>query len=220
MTSPQYTRELTTVKIRKTPLVVTGIFVELLKQYFQLNEGQFRWSQDCNSSQIVVAPSYEWNPTEFAAQKRPACYIKRGGLTYTRVAINDLHSIHPAEDTKGFAVVGSGDVSLLCISTESGAVELLAEEVSGFLTAYSPEIRKELTFSTFRVAGIQPIGVLKEYTNAFVVPVNIVIGFNEVWSLTYKAPKIAHIVTSLAVHEQLDSQGVAYGEGLYGEGTY
>jgi hypothetical protein len=214
----EYTRNITGRDLRKTPLVITGILVELLRTYFGSNEGDFRWSSDENSTQIIIEPAFEWN--EEVSQKRPACYVKRGTLNYNRLVIDDLQNIRPIEGSITHAVQGMGSAVLMCIGELAGAAERIAEEVSEVMQVYSPVIRQEFNFLDFNVSAVGEVGISKEHSNMFNVPVGIQFRFSEAWNIICPRVKVQDILHELVVNVYETYKGALFGSGVYGDNEY
>ncbi len=180
------------IEIRKTPLVLTGIFVDLLKNHFKTNSGDFQWHENAVTTKLIIKPAYLWDAE--IVQKRPACYIKRGGLRYQKIVINNLQQISQKTDTISYVVTCQGSIIIVCMSENAGTVERLAEEVSELFIAYTPIIRKEYDFIEFKMENIGEVSLLKEHSNIFIVPVTISFLFSENWSLVHKALKVDELL--------------------------
>ncbi len=189
------TRELYGANLRKTPLVLTGIFVELLRLHFSSNKGQFRYTNDPVKTDLLIEASYNWDPEK--ANKRPACYVKRGNLSYTKLVIDNLQHIAHIEGSETYVKSCRGNYTLLCICENIGTTERLSEEVSELFLAYESKIREEFDFKEIHVEALGEISVLKGYQNLYVVPVILSFFFTEAWQIILPQLKLGKIVYQL-----------------------
>ena len=87
-------------RIKKTPLVIVGIVLELLRIHFGQNSVRFPWNPDPEASKLILEPIDQMDFE--VCQKRPAIYVARGPITYQRIAMDDLHINNPREGEKTF----------------------------------------------------------------------------------------------------------------------
>jgi len=204
--------------IRKTPLVLQNILLEVLRNFFAGSSDQFQYSPDARHTKLIVEPAFRWNAQE--VQVRPAVYIKRGAFQYARVSIDDVKSRDATEATTEYIMMANAMVTCMCISKVAGEVELLAEEVSEVLIAFKKAIREDFGFKKFEVASINEVGILEESSEHFACPILVTMQFEESWVVKLESLKLQQVL--LKVHAALGDavDQSLYGDGDYGEGPY
>lgn len=205
-------------KIRKTPLVVTGIFLELLKAHFRVNSDQFRYTDDKTETRVIIEPAYNWDSTH--VQKRSAIYIKRGAFSFSRIAINDQQSKDLRDSTTEYTLRVNLPVTCMIISKVSGEVERLAEETSEVLLAFKEQIRQDFGFKRFDVVQVGEIGLLEESHEFYAVPIVVSTEFTESWIVQIEALKLQQVIVSAKEGLTQFVSGTDYSSGDYNEGVY
>lgn len=177
--------------IRKTPLVLTGIILEILKSYFQQMGSQFKYQVNELNSKLIIEPSFKWNPEQ--CQNRPGIFVKREDITFgdPRAGMDDLHTIYPIQ--KKYATFGRSAWTIYCISKVPGEAEILSEKASDCLIAFAPLIRRDFRFISFGVSKIAPIGKMEESKEFWAVPIRLHSFFSESWDLSEEAVLIRDI---------------------------
>jgi len=189
--------------IRKTPLVLIGIFLELLRGHFTHNSVRFPWQADETATKIILEPI---NKMDFeVVQKRPAVYVARGPITYQRIAINDTHSLNPREGEMDFAKTAMCTMTCLPLSRNPGEVELLAEEVSELLNVFTSFIKTDFGFQRFDIGAVSPPGVVQENREFFTTPISVGLQWAETWRIKCFSPKLRqvllHVTTEIVKYE-------------------
>jgi len=208
-----------TRKIRKTPLVLTGIVLQILRNWFRRNSEQFKYNDNDLESKVVIDPSFLWNPEN--CQNRPGIYIKRGGYIpkgMGKAGTDDLLKIGKHSDRQ-YIVLPVCPVLVFCISKIPGEVETLAWEASQLLISLSPIIKRDFNFTAFDVERIGEIGKLNKYKEFWTVPIQVTTKFAETWELEEATPILKDTLVNAIVelNGQLESE---YGEGDYSSGGY
>jgi len=216
-------------RIRKTPLVITSIFLEILRAEFGINvpekelpsglvsgvgtilssnpsdkicsnniEDSFYWDIDPDKTELIIIPSFSESFENI--QKRPAIIVKRNGINYEKVAIDDQAEKY--EDTIKFMVKANGSVTCVCVCKTAAQVELLAEKVSNLLIAFKKCIREDFNFIAFEVMNLGEVGILKEAKESFSIPITTSIIFEEKWTLKVKELPIHTVRTNIILNSE------------------
>lgn len=184
---------------RKSPLLLTGILLEIIKNFFKLEEGKFKYDPiDPVASKLIIEPAYLFTPDN--CQNRPGIFVRREPLGYfkPRVGIDDAYSYNPIENSKGdlieYAIMGDIAFSVLCVGKEPGEVEQLAAKATDVLIYYSPIIRREFIFKIFRVQEIGALSQLEEHKEFWMTPISLYATFSENWTIKQAAPPLNEIL--------------------------
>ena len=211
--------------IRKTPLVVSGILVQLLRHYLNENSVDFKPPVDFQSEDytrldsllITTHDSFDLETT----QVRPAVVIRRGELQYERIAMNDMRKRSIDGSAIGHVMWVTGSYVLLCIAKNAGVVERLAEEVSEVLIGFKQAIRQDFAFHRFDYRATGEVGLLEESQEFKVIPCTVAIAFSESWDVERTdLPKIGKVSFAFSAvndafgTELWPSDPVARGEAL------
>ena len=185
-------------QIRKTPLVMTGIFLEILRGYFRTGSTQFRWTEETSESKVFIEPTHKLNFEE--VQKRPALYVSRGDFQYgidNRVGWNDQLSTDPTTGRTEFTVLVNCVMQVIPVAKKAGEVERLAEEASEALLVFKQLVREDFGFLRFDLAAIGQLGILQEDSETFTAPIAVRTQFQEVWTIRRMTPKVKRIILDM-----------------------
>ena len=180
--------------LRKTPLVLQGIILQVLKNWFKLNSDQFKWSDNDLESRLVIEPMYQWNPEN--CQNRPGVYIRR--LSYIpkgqgKAGMNDLLSIGKHSETQHL-VLPVCPMGVVCVSKLPGEAEKLAWEISELFIALSPIIKRDFGFTDFNVDQISEISKMEESKEFWMVNIQLTLKFSEAWEIQEVTPVLKDIL--------------------------
>ena len=188
-------------KIRKSNLVIRGILLEILRNYFSQLDGQFKYDSDKEKTLLVIEPAYMWDPKD--CQNRPGLYVEREDMNFrTRHGRAGMNDVYAKKDTKTeYAVFCDTPLIVQCVSKLGGEAELLAEKTSGHLQAYAPVIRKDFCFQEFYVATIGKLQQYEESKEYYTTPIVIVTQFSEKWRLVLEALPLKDIFVKLTAKD-------------------
>lgn len=133
-----------------------------------------------NTTGILIESVFRFLPQ--LVEKRPAVLIKRNSLTNMRLFRSD----YVGADTtmfENFTTLWVGSHTVFCIHGSGAATEDLAGEVQRELTQFGPAFVAKLALKRFQVTEVQPIGILEEASQNFVVPLIIAYAYDESWRL-------------------------------------
>jgi len=176
---------------RKTSIILTGIILELLRNYFKQNDSP-KYTNDRIHSEIDIQAAYRWTPD--VTQVRPGIYVKREEITIgARRGMSDIMvEAGPSGETI-YNFTYNCRWSIFCISPEVGTVEELGMTVSELLIAYAPIIKKDFNFERFNVRSIGAVGKVEEAKDFWMVPIQVDGTSNESWPLQPQALPITDI---------------------------
>jgi hypothetical protein len=205
--------------LRKSPLILTGIILQVLRQWFANNSDQFKYTDEKVNSKIDISPSYNWEPDR--TQSRPGLYIKRG--TYMpkgmgRAGMEDLLRLNIKAESD-YLVLPVCPVTVFCVGKLPGEVESLAWEAAQLLIAMSPYIKKDFNFLSFNVDQVGEIGQIEEYKEFWTVPIGIATSFSEDWRIKEAAPLLKRTLVD-AYTTLIGVLDKPYGKDTYNEDKY
>lgn len=190
----------------KRPLLMTGLFVQLLRQAFAaaqlIEEPMLRggpsppvWTPDPLTSGLAVESATTWKPQ--LSMARPALVVRRNGWQVTRLGIGDRLQGY-AEDIQGdehYSTFLQGSHTVFAIGDELQP-EVLAAEVYRGMIQFGPVVRRYFNLHRFVVAEIGPMGRLQEAEGSYAVPVTVAYAFEDGWRVTPQSPYLQHITLS------------------------
>lgn len=201
---PQYTgtRVSSLCHLQPRPLLMTGLFRDLLTKHFQADTPEAHelrhliWRADAQSS-ILIESIHRWRPQ--TTERRPAVIIKRNAYSNRRIGIADRHQGNPA-DRQGnphFSTYWMGSHTLFCIGGSGAQAELLGGEVQRYFTQNGHIIQRSLRLMRFQTTEVNPVGELEESTESFCVPVVVAYAYEESWKLVQQAPVLSRVSLSM-----------------------
>lgn len=194
--------------IRKTPIVLYGLFVEILRQMYvnALNlpiDVCATWDKDPRKTKIWIDTEFKWE--DESPNFRPAIYVKLGAIQYKSITgrHDSLYSQDLVQGEMHYSRSGAGTVTYVHIGHSKGESVALAGSTLDFLDAFATVIRDDLNFTTFELITTNPMTVDKEAREKYRSEVVIAFSFEDSWSLKLESPKLKRIVFK-AGQEMLD----------------
>lgn len=193
-------------QVRKSSIVLYGMFVELARQFWSKSAGlvsklpeHVRWDAT-NPGPLAIDAEYTFE--EASAGKEPACLIgiKLGAITYTNppgAGRDGFVKADPSTAQLEFSRLGTGTVIFSHVGTGEGQSLTMADETHDLLDAFSPVIRTDLDFTSFAVTQHTPVSERprKWYgKERYVSEVVASFQFETRWVLIQEAPKLREIV--------------------------
>lgn len=140
--------------VRKTPLVLYGIFTEILKRFYSdaenlpLTACDFVWDEDNQLTKIWIGTEFDWNDSY--PEMRPAIYVKLGPLKWS--SLTGRHDAKMAMNLEHgeymFSRTGSGTVSFVHVGRTSGEAVNISGATSDLLSAFAWPIKNDFHFLT------------------------------------------------------------------------
>ena len=180
------------LNIPKTPLGVSGIIVELLKQNFRYNSRQFKYVDDAVNTQLQIELHQQWNPQ--TCSNFPGIYVKRNEwqLRADGKVMGDYHDLSMSTGYS-FWTVARAMYTVICVGKEYGEVERLAEEAFNFLLMFHEPITTALKFHTFDVQGLSSVELIQEEKGLRSCTIPLLTIFDYGWKLTLEEPLLHDI---------------------------
>ena len=176
-----------------TPLSLTSMIIEVLKNYFVNNEEYPYVLGDPSRSTISILESAQFKPDEI--QKRPAIITKREAIQIGRQCIGDVSSAN--EDSVSFIVNFSGTFTVTCLATLPQEAEVMAREALQCLLIFQNIISRDFNFLRFQVVNIGGTFQKDEWKEAFGIPISIVYEISKKWTLKPDALPIKKVKTAI-----------------------
>ena len=180
--------------IRKDPIVLYGIFVELTQQMYgsEITDTPWKWSKDEKKTRVWIDTEARWEDVN--PEFRPAIYISINDVKYkpmmgnrSKIGMNLKEAeYHHARDC-------SGVVSWVHIGSSKGEGVQLLQSTLEYLDVFSDVIKNEFCFDSFLVAGYNPIQVTKESKERIRSILSATVTWQETWSLKLESPKLKAI---------------------------
>lgn len=176
-----------------TPLMMTGLFVQLLRQQFasrdQITTPQLKsllWSPE-NPSSMLIESITRWDPAKTG--QVPGVLVKRNDWSVIRLGINDkLMGYGPIDGSDYYTVLGMGSHTLFALAPDAGQAELLGTEVYLNFLHFGPVFRKFFKLHRLVVQSVGGLFRLEEPIGTYGVPVTIAYVFQETWKITPQEP--------------------------------
>lgn len=194
--------------LRKTPELLSGIFVELLRQFYTNDNGlglgnQWSWIEkpsDGNSHVWINAESvWEDSKPDF----RPAIYVGLGPIEYKSATggPNSRAGMNLEESEYHYARAATGSVVFVHVGRSLGESQQLLSHSLDILDAFSDIIRRDFCFKTLSVTrAISGKLMEKEPRERFRAELTMEFSFDESWSLKLESPKLKRVVLKAAVN--------------------
>lgn len=190
--------------VRKTPLLLYGLFVELLRQIYseEIQDPELGWvwagkdgSQDTDpeSSDVWIDAEYKWNDAH--PDMRPAVYVALGPIKYAPTAggSRGLTHIDLKEGEYEYTRTGTGTLTVVHIGSTKGEGVRLATLTHDYLDAFSDVIRQEYCFKQFNVVEAVPAQVVKEEKDNIRSLVSATFSFEDTWTLKLESPRLMRV---------------------------
>lgn len=200
--------------VRKTPTVLYGMFIELLRQFWSGDPAErlfgtpsLTWNPDIRKSTLWIDTEFRWEADH--PEARPAIYVKIPPIQYSTIngSSDGLVRRDIQEAEYHYARVGSGQVSFVHISSTSGEACALADSTMDYFDAFSPVITDDFCFNWFKLATRSPKQQLEKDSNEkYGSVVTYDFRFTDSWRLKKETPKLKHLVvrSSEAVRKRLE----------------
>ena len=177
------------------PLILTGIFLQMLRQHFadpdEIEHPSLKdniWTPDSKTSKIVITPGYSLNIQELMG--RPAITIRRQPVSTRILGMNNrLQGGHIDPDgAESYETMHASGHILFAIARKGAEAEVLGAEVWRHFMHFQPVIRKDLNLARFQVMELSEVGRVEESAEHWATAVSIFTGYYERWQLIQEAP--------------------------------
>ena len=185
--------------VRKTPIVLYGMFLELARQCYAEEEQRpidvsATWNPDPAKTKIWIDTELEWDPD--AIEFRPALYVKLSAINYesTTGKPDPLIGMDLEQGEYEFSRIGKGTVSFAHVAITKGEAAVLSGATLDYLDALVMPIKETFCFEYLNLAQVTPITVDKEAREMYLSTVSMNFQFQDTWTLKRESPKLKNIV--------------------------
>lgn len=184
------------------PLILTGIFVQLLRSKFsdadEIEHPALKdnvWTPSIETSKILIRPAYQFAPKDI--QARPGIYVRRQAINTRILAMNN--QFQPGYDPENLdgaqrheTLHGSGHI-IFCVGRTGAEAELLGTEVWKHFLHFGPILREDLKLARFQVMQLSEVGKVEESAEHWATAVSAATFYYETWQLIMEAPVLKRI---------------------------
>jgi hypothetical protein len=175
-----------------SPLGISGLILNLIRDYFENNTKNFRYSTNEIESQIIIDLASQWRAEE--GDNYPAIYIKRAQVGFRKEwqVMGDVYELLMKEDglSYSFSVPVSAFYQIQILSRNYGEVEEIADEVSKFLLCFNHPIRSFFNFGRFNVTDISDVGLYREDNDIRICTITLDVYYGMIWKITKELPTL------------------------------
>lgn len=181
-------------ELRKTPTVLYGIFVEIVRQFYMNNDPMLkgvpnvRWDINPQKTDIWIDTELRWEDEH--PEFRPAIFVKLDNIKYGNLPIIDNSAGLQLKDAVySYADHASSTVTFVHIGNTSGEACSLCDNTEQFLTTFKKQIADDFCFLSFDKAQRSPIvQSAKESKERYMSSVTFNFSFQEAWSIKLESP--------------------------------
>lgn len=170
-----------------TPLGVTGFILDLLKDYFEINN---------LFPGITIALNQQWESGD--CENYPALYLQRGQWGINRQLNTIGNNANYFMPNNGYGI--SRDAGVLVeylihgISQQYGELEILADEIFKFFYGFSPLILEQYDdIISFDLNSITPIQMIKEEKKYRKFTASLLMTIHYSWIINYEKHLIQEV---------------------------
>lgn len=200
--------------MRKTPMVLYGIFTELLQQFWSTGQDnklfgtpEIKWHPDPKRTQMWIDTELRWE-TEHP-EFRPAIYIRLAPIQYGTLngSLTGLVKKDIQEAEYAFARTGTCAVSFVHVGSTPGEACALCDATENYLDVFSPVITDDFCFDWFKASGRDSMKEMqKDSKEKYGSVVSFDFRFTDQWTLKFESPKLRDFVlkTTRSVGRRLE----------------
>lgn len=176
--------------------MVDGVLVQLMIQHFSYpdhylypNLRSVYWADSPADRTLNIYAFTTWQGPE--SVDSPAIVYNNLGQKPQRIAIGDqFYHSQSRPEAEGFARQYHGAHRLMCIGNTDGQAELLASELSEWLTAFSSWLVKNLPFYDFQVGSREQPRLYSELGNKVGVAFTVSYSYLWAWEMVPAGPPL------------------------------
>ena len=193
--------------VRKTPTILYGIFLELLKIYYSDKDNtplgiNYIWKDAPDTQLYIDSVNKIGELSEVQVERVPAIFVSVSDISYQGVygaGANKTPYIgmDMVEGEKYYSRVGTGTVDFLHIGTTKGESQNYAAATLDFFDGFSPVIRNDFCFETFAPILISKAMIMKNSKDRYLSVVKCSYTFQDTWSLKLESPKLKAVYMQL-----------------------
>jgi hypothetical protein len=187
--------------IRKTPNVLYGMFLEVIRQFYSQEDnlpieipGNKIWHPDPEQTKVWIDTELEWDPD--AIEFRPAIYVGLAQIGYkgTSGRHDGALGMDLEQGEYFFSRTGSGMVTFNHVGSTKGESAAFAGATLDFLDGFGSVIKDMFHFEIFELKQLSPIQLDKESRERYRSIVAVNFEFQDTWTLKLESPKLKRLV--------------------------
>ena len=143
-------------QLRKTNMVLYGMFVELVRNFYRLNSPYVmgapavKWDKDPQRTGIWIDSELNWNPSH--PEFLPAIYVKLGGVQYGSITGDGMpvsSGMVLKDAVYMFSRVGRTQVTFVHVGGTAGEACALCDNTRSFLSDFHRIVARDLALAKF-----------------------------------------------------------------------
>jgi hypothetical protein len=164
-----------------SPLAVIGLFVELIRQRFNEDQGlQWIYNPDIKKTKIAIESSFVEN-TEHR-NFRPAIFVDKEDSTIGRAVVGDRAGMNRKTTLDVFWGLMSVPMTIECVAAKRGESTVIADIVQFYLHASSDLIQSKFGLHEMTPVVLGKTVPMESDATAWVTPVTFTIQFPVRWT--------------------------------------
>lgn len=186
-------------RLGMSPEMIDGVLVQLMAQHFSYPShylypalAEVYWHEDSSQRTLNIYAFTTWQgPQEV---ETPAIVYNNLGQKPQRIAIGDqFYQSTERPGVEGFARQYHGAHRLMCLGNTDGQAELLASELSEWLTMFSPWLTRNLPFYDFQVGPREQPRLYSELGDKVGVAFTVSYSYLWAWEMVPAGPPLKSV---------------------------
>jgi hypothetical protein len=190
-------------QIRRTPLVLQGLFLEVVQALYSDEAGLYEHVKPWKSAQNVgtekenhnlfIDVSANWSDS--SNDRRPAIFVDIGPLQSKPIkgAFGSAANMDMEEGLKTYSRLVAGSVVFACLSSKQAEAMLYGSQTYDLLDGFGPVIQEDFCFEQFDVTSISKTRQRKDEPRDWESLVQVNFEFQETFSVKRESPKLKQI---------------------------
>lgn len=182
---------------RKSTLVLSGLFLELTRQFYSDEENLFKGvtkydpSGECS---ICIDSSYTWDPDN--TDCRPSIVVDIGDLKYSRQKMEGMGGMHDYDLKEGERIhcrLATGSVIFAHLASEKAEAMNYANNTFDLFDGFAKVIKDDFGFEKFDLRSILRPRLRKETPRDYECLVQADFQFQETFRVKHESPKLKQV---------------------------
>jgi hypothetical protein len=190
--------------IRKTPMVLTALFTEILRAFYSDTDNQVidvckQWTDDPATNQIWIGTAWEYQ--DRTPELRPAIYVRLAPIAYRSASgqPDALTGMELATAEYYFERIAETSVDLVVVGSTAGETSAVVGSTLDFMDAMGFVIRRDYGFKSVELvqAGAGD-GIKSESRDNLVGHVRLKLVFTDSFTLKLESPTLKRLSLVIA----------------------